>query len=76
MFGIVFLLNLSLCFRYYRHSALVLATLAEVNDAVNQCIECVILTNTYVQARVVLCTALANDDVACDALLATPDFNA
>ena len=42
------------------------AFFAEGNRAVNQCEERVILADTYVLARIVDSTSLANDDVAGD----------
>lgn len=77
MFGInINSVYLSLGFRYHRHYALVAASLVEVNHTVNQRIKRIVLTNTNVFAWIVLRTALANYDVAGDALLAAPDFNA
>lgn len=67
---------LSFSLRNYRHYASVSAALVEVNHAVYQCVESVILTDTYVISRVVSCTTLANDDVAGDNLLTTPNLNA
>lgn len=67
---------LSFGFRYYRHNALVTATFVEINHTVNQRIKRVVFANTNVLARVMLGTTLANNDVAGDALLAAPDFNA
>ncbi len=47
----------------------------EIYGSVYQCVECVVLANTYILARVVLRAALANDDVACNGFLATPNLN-
>ena len=46
----------------------------EVNNTVCKCIQCVVLTLCNVLAWEVLITALANDNVTCDNLLATPDL--
>ena len=75
MFGISLLI---LCFglRYHRHNALVAGSLVEVHNTVGQCIEGVILADTYILAGVVLGATLANDDVAGDNFLATPNLNA
>ena len=48
----------------------------ELNRSIDECIQRIILTDSNVIARIVLCSALANDDVACDTLLATEDLNA
>lgn len=61
---------LSFCLRYYRNSALVLATLVEIHNAVNESVQGVVLADTHILTRVVLCATLANDDVAGDDCLA------
>ena len=66
---------LSFCLRYYRNSALVSAALVEIHNAVNESVESIVFADTYILTRVVLCAALANDDVACDNLLAAPNLN-
>ena len=79
LFGINFVLFkilLGFCVWNDRHHALVKACLLEIHCAVNQSVEGIVLANTNIIARVVLCTTLANDDVACDALLATPNLDA
>ena len=76
MFGISCFYFLSFSLWKYRYDASVLTTLAEVYDSVSKSIKSIILTDTYIQTRIVLCTALANDDVACDNLLTTPNLNA
>lgn len=70
------MLGFCLCCRDYRHNALVLAALVEVYNSINECIKSVILTDTYILARVVASTALANDNVACNTCLTTPNLNA
>ena len=52
------------------------AFFAEGNRAVNQCEERVILADTYVLARIVDSTSLANDDVASFSELTTEKFDA
>ena len=52
------------------------AFFAEGNRAVNQCEERVILADTYVLARIVDSTYLANDDVASFSELTTEKFDA
>ena len=66
---------LSFCLRYYRNSALVLATLVEIHNAVNESVQGVVLADTHILTRVVLCATLANDDVGGDNLLSTPNLN-
>ena len=66
---------LCFCFRYYRNCALVITAFVEVYHTVNESIQGVVLADTHVLTRVVLGAALANDDVAGDTLLATPDLN-
>ena len=57
---------LSFCsYRLDGYCATVLATALEHHYAIDECVKCVILANTYILTRVVLCAALANDDVAC-----------
>lgn len=51
------------------------AFFAEGNRAVNQCEERVILADTYVLARIVDSTSLANDDVASFSELTTEKFD-
>ena len=59
-----------------RDNALVVLALVELNRSVNKCIQRVVLTNSHVVTRVVLRAALANNDVACNALLTTKDLHA
>lgn len=66
---------LCFCFRYYRNCALVITAFVEVYHTVNESIQGVVLADTHVLTRVVLGAALANDDVAGDTLLTTPDLN-
>ena len=70
-----FALFLSFCLGYYRNSALVIAALVEVHNTVNESIESIVFADTYVLSGIVLGAALANDDVAGYALLATPDLH-
>lgn len=67
---------LSLTVRDDRDNALVEACLFEINSAINQGIESIVLANTHVVARIVLSTALTHDNVSCDALLTTPNLDA
>ena len=48
----------------------------ELNRSVDECIQRVVLTDSYVVARVVLGAALANDDVAGYALLTAENLDA
>ena len=66
---------LCFCFRYYRNCALVITAFVEIYHTVNESIQGVVLADTHVLTRVVLCAALANDDVAGNTLLTTPDLN-
>lgn len=75
MFGISFLF-LSFSLGKYRYDAPVLASLTEINDSVSESIKSVILTNTYILTGVMLGAALANNNVAGDNLLTTPNLNA
>lgn len=47
-----------------RYGTAVFATTLEHNYAVNESVQCVILTDTYILAWVVLSTTLTNDNVA------------
>ena len=58
-----FVLLLCLSFRYYGHNTLVSLTLVEVYHTVYESIKCVVLTDTYVVAGIVLSAALANNNV-------------
>lgn len=60
--------------RYGNDAAVAVATL-ESNNAVNECEERVILAHAYVLAGIVNRAALANDNVAGCAGLATPNLN-
>ena len=62
-------------FGKYGDCALVELSLVEVNHAVSECIERVVLALTYVFTRIVAVAALANDDVARDDLLTTTNLN-
>ena len=75
LFGISFNSYLCLGIRNHRHNTLVTSAFVEIHHAVNKCIQCVILTDTYVLSRIVLRAALANDDVAGCHALTTPDFH-
>ena len=70
-------LNLNLCLGIgdYRHDTLVTGAFVEIHHAVNKCIQCIVLANTYVLTRIVLCATLANDDVAGCHTLTTPDLH-
>ena len=56
--------------------ALVAGSLVEVNHAISKSIQCVVLALSYILTGEVLVATLANDDVAGDDLLATPNLNA
>lgn len=79
---IYYALALDLCFGrnfYGNHAAVCPATVfaaTEANNAVYQCVERVVAAHTYILAGVVGRTALANDDVAGDATLSSPNLNA
>lgn len=73
-FKLYFLLGL--CCGYNGYNASVTATLVEVHHSVNQRIQCVVLTDTYISAGVVACTALTHDDIAGHTCLTTPNLNA
>lgn len=79
----VYLLSFSfLCFvsvslwRENRNGALVACTLVEVHHAVGQSIQSVVLALSNVLTGIVLVTTLANDDVAGNDLLTTPNLYA
>lgn len=71
-----FVYFLSFSFWKYRYDASVLTSLAEVYDSVCKSIKSIILTDTYIQTWVVLCTTLTNNDVTSDNFLTTPNLNA
>ena len=56
------------------NTAVAVAT-AEFHLAIYESIESVVFTHTYILTRIVNCTTLANDDVASDAVLTTPNLN-
>lgn len=62
--------------REHGNGALVALALVEVNHAIGQCVERVILSLRYILSRVMPVATLANDDVAGDNLLATPNLYA
>ena len=64
-----------LSLRLNRNDATVALATLEHNHTVGEGEERVVAAHTYVFAGIVNCTALANDDVAGDASLATPDLN-
>ena len=79
LFGIsvvFYWISLGLGIRDDRNDALVVLALVELNSTINERIERVVLTDSHVVARIVLCAALANDDVARDALLSTENLDA
>lgn len=57
---------LSFCLREYRYDASVFAALAEVYDSVCKSVKSIILTDTYIGARVNVCSSLTVKDVACE----------
>ena len=52
-----------------------MGSLVEVHHTVYKCVESVVFANTYILTWVVLCATLANDDVAGNYTLATPNLN-
>ena len=60
----------------HRNDALVVAGLAEIHRAIDERKQRVVFADADVQTRIVLRAALANDDVAGDALLATENLDA
>ena len=48
----------------------------KLDSSVYKCKECIVAADTYTCAGMNICTSLANDNVACDAGLSAPDFNA
>ena len=79
LFGIsLFVLNngSGLCVRDHRYNALVELALVELNGSVDECKQSVILTDGHVVTRIVLRTALANDDVTSQALLTSENLDA
>ena len=73
MVGLVFGSCLNWC--HVDVSTTVLAC-SEHYSAVDECIQCVVLTDTYILAWVVNCTTLTLDDVASLGELSAEDFNA
>ncbi len=67
---------LSFCLGLYGHHAAVALTTLEGNNAVGEGEERVVAAHADILARIVNRAALANDDVAGDASLTTPDFHA
>ena len=65
-----------LCVRNHRYNALVELALVELNGSVDECKQSVILTDGHVVTRIVLRTALANDDVTSHALLTSENLDA
>ena len=62
--------------REHRNSTLVASSLVEVNNTVGQSIQCIVLALCNILTGEVLVTTLANNDVAGNDFLATPDLNA
>jgi hypothetical protein len=65
----------SLSLGQYAHCGAVQTTLLEGNNTVGESIQRVIAAHAYVLTGVMTCTALAHDDITCDALLATENLN-
>jgi len=57
-------------------STAVETTFPELYDSINESIERVVLAHSNVSAGIVTCAALANDNVACHALLTTKNLDA
>lgn len=51
--------------RDYRNVRFVLSLTGELHCTVNKSVECVVFTHTYILVRIVNCSSLANDDIAC-----------
>lgn len=66
---------LCFCDRLYTDCRTIQTTLAECYDTVSQGIQSVVLTYTYILARVVACATLTYDDVTCNALFTTENLN-
>jgi len=67
----------NLCFSWdYRNIASVKTAPLEYYGTIYQCIQSVVTTHTYVSRRIVNCTSLTNDDIACLASLTTKNLNA
>ena len=58
------------------YSTAVEATFPELYGSINESIESVVLAHSNVSAGIVTCAALANDDVACYALLTSENLDA
>lgn len=71
---------LSFCFNFDRNNASVLTasviTLLEVYYTVYQCVKRMVFAHAYILAWVVNSTALTNNNVACNTVLATENFYA
>ena len=57
------------------YSTAVETTLPELYRSVNESIKRVVFAHTNVSSGIVTCAALTDDDIACDALLATENLN-
>lgn len=68
--------RLSFSFRHNRNYATVSLTALERYDAIGERIERVVAAHTDILAGIVHSATLANDDVAGDASLTTPNLNA
>ena len=68
--------SLGLCFGKYRYDTAVAVATLEVDYAVNQSEERVVLAHTDILAGIVNRTALTHDDVTGDAILTAPNLNA
>lgn len=66
-------LNFVLCLShwYNAHRATVSTTLLELYGSVNQCIQGIILADTYILTRIMTSTALTYNHITSDALLTT-----
>lgn len=68
--------NLSVLFdRENRDVRFVVGCFLEINYTVNESEKGVILTHADILSRVVLCTTLTYDDIACNDMLATENFD-
>ena len=62
-------------YRINSDNAALAAVVAEIYDTVSQCVQSVVTAHTHVLSGVVYCASLANQDVACDAVLTAKNLN-
>jgi hypothetical protein len=69
--------KIDLCARFNRihaNKGLVTFPFSEFDETIAECKQSVVFTDAYILSCVILCSALANDDVACDRRLAAIDL--